>query len=175
MNIKLNDSQNTQKKKLPRPPKITIVELLAVNCTAQSRELLNKYNVPQPKNYEELQAKLAELYATCPDKKQLEKEFAQMHPHKEWIIDYVAPAPVKAEIKVDPVKTETTTKVLDDGYYNMHGPMNQRHSCSCGCGGHSSFLGANTGTQGNKVDPNMIVGILAIMTFAGLVLYTQKR
>ncbi|MES2287569.1 MAG: hypothetical protein V4547_17880 [Bacteroidota bacterium] len=175
MQIKLNDNTNTQKKKLPKPPRITIMELLAVNCTAQSRALLDKYNAPQPKNYEDLKDKLAELYTNCPDKKQLEKEFAEMHPHKEWIIDYVAPAPVKADIKVEPVKTEQVTKVLDDGYYNMHGPSNQRHSCSCGCGGHSNFLGANTGTQSNKVDPNMIIGILAIVTFAGLVLYTHKR
>lgn len=175
MNIKLNDNQNTQKKKLPRPPKITIMELLAVNRTAQARQLLSKYNIEAPKNYVDLQEKLAQLYANCPDKKQIEKEFVDMHPHKEWILDYVEPAPAKTEIKVDAVKTEPTTKVLDDGYYAANGMSNQRHSCACGCGGHSNFLGANTGTQNNKVDPNMVIGILALMTFAGLVIFTQKR
>jgi hypothetical protein len=175
MNITLNDNQNTQKKKLPRPPKITIMELLAVNCTAKSRALLDKYGVEKPKNYDDLQSKLVDLYKNCQDKKQLEKEFAEIHPHKEWIIDYVAPAPTKPEIKVEAVKTEPVTRVLDDGYYNAYGPNNQRHLCACGCGGHSNFLGANTRNESNKVDPNMVIGILALMTFAGLVLYTQKR
>src|SRR6478752_6420205 len=77
--------------KIKKPP-ITITELLAINKTADCRKLLQKHGIADAKNYEGLQDKLVELYRSTPDKRELEKRVALMHPHKEFILKYCAPS-----------------------------------------------------------------------------------
>ena len=60
--------------------------LLAYESTADARRLLKKYGYPDAKSYGDLEVKLAELYYAVPDKLSLEKEFAEIHPHKNWVL-----------------------------------------------------------------------------------------
>lgn len=60
--------------------------LLANEAGRESSDILKKYNKPKAKNHADLEVKLAELYFEQPDKLQIEKELANIHPHKKWLI-----------------------------------------------------------------------------------------
>ena len=78
---------NNLKRKQPKKD-ITLMTLLAYEATADARRLLKKYNSLDAKSYADLEIKLCELYYATPDenKKELEKELAEIHPHKKWIL-----------------------------------------------------------------------------------------
>jgi hypothetical protein len=71
-----------------RKPKkdITLMTLLSQEATKDSRDLLKKYNIPDAKNYADLEQKLADLYYKSTDKIGIEKDLAQIHPHKNWLL-----------------------------------------------------------------------------------------
>lgn len=173
---------SAKKNKKVLPAKITIFELLAVNCPKQSTLLLDKYQKARAKDTADLETKLVELYRSQPDKKEIEKEFASIHPHKEWIIDYMKPANPPEEIKVEEVAPTKETKVVDDGYYQANGCncpscRAQRHSYACGCGGHSSFMGSNNNNTPQRMERDNTIGILALVGvafLAGYVLHNYK-
>ena len=75
------------KRKQPKKD-ITLMTLLAYEATADARRLLKKHNVSDAKSYGDLEIKLCELYYATADesKKELEKELAEIHPHKKWIL-----------------------------------------------------------------------------------------
>ena len=66
---------------------ITLMTLLANEATKGAGEILSKHNIAKPKNHNELEVKLAELYfAPKTDKLAIEKQLANIHPHKDWLI-----------------------------------------------------------------------------------------
>lgn len=69
-----------------RKQEITLMTLLANEASKESAGILEKYNKPKAKNHADLEVKLAELYFELPDKIQIEKELADIHPHKKWIV-----------------------------------------------------------------------------------------
>lgn len=71
-----------------RKPKkdITLMTLLSHEATKESRDLLKKYNIPDAKNYADLEQKLADLYYKSTDKIGIEKDLAEIHPHKNWLL-----------------------------------------------------------------------------------------
>lgn len=83
---------------------ITLMTILANEATADSRKLLKKYNRPDAKNHTDLEQKLAELYFNTPDKVQLEKEMAAIHPHRKWLQKYIEP-----KVEVSETKVQETT------------------------------------------------------------------
>lgn len=102
--------QNTKKKK----PDITLLTLLAYEATGDSQKLLQKHGMSKAQSYRDLENKLAELYFNSTDQKlELEKEMAEIHPHKKWFIRVLGDQikkeePKKEEIKV--VELGTTEK-----------------------------------------------------------------
>lgn len=117
-----------------KPRQINLLELLAINSTKPACRLLDRYKQPRAKDYADLQVKLAELYGEHPDKILIEKEFANIHPHKEWIIQHCSPS-------------ET---VIDEGTSN-----------ACGCQ-HSSFDGS--GAEKNiAIDRHRAFELMAAM------------
>jgi len=90
---------------------ITLMTLLANEATDGSRKLLKKYGQQDAKNYKDLEIKLAELYFKTSDKVKLEKELAEIHPHKKWILKNTEP-----EIKVTETVIEEKKSNLDDNY-----------------------------------------------------------
>jgi CHASE3 domain sensor protein len=70
---------------------ITLMTVLANEATGPSRKLLKQYGQPDAKNYQDLEVKLAELYFNTKDKVELEKQLAEIHPHKNWILKNVQP------------------------------------------------------------------------------------
>ncbi len=102
--------QNTHSPKSKKKPKPTVplLELLACNATKGAREILKKHGASDATGYEDLQSKLADLYKKVEDKVELEKEFAEIHPHKEFILKYLSPPPAKTTITIpEPVSAAT--------------------------------------------------------------------
>jgi len=87
----------------PTKKEITLMTLLANEATANSRKLLKKYNKADAKDCADLEVKLAQLYFGTPDKLAIEKDFAEIHPHKDWILkrtkveEVEIPKPVEVE------------------------------------------------------------------------------
>ena len=65
---------------------ISLMTILANEATRESDNLLKKHNKEAANNYADLENKLAQLYFEQDDKLALEKEMANIHPHKNWII-----------------------------------------------------------------------------------------
>lgn len=151
--------------------------LLAECSTDQARNLLKKYGMPPAKNKAELELALANLYKTTDDKKQLEKDFAEIHPHKDFLKKYLTPRTTeKKEIKVEEVKAEqvtpttTTTAIMPEIQSNCNG------NCSCGC---SNFSGADQlkmAEKTNNIDKDKIIvyGMFGIVSILALVLISQQ-
>lgn len=88
-------NQNRKKK-----PDITLMTILAYESTDASKQLLEKYNRPKAKDYKDLEVKLAELYFDTTDKKTLEEEMAEIHPHKSWLFKTLPQEPEIVEKEV---------------------------------------------------------------------------
>jgi CHASE3 domain sensor protein len=89
---------------------ITLMTVLANEATGQSRKLLKKYGQPDAKNYQDLEIKLAQLYFNTKDKVELEKQLAEIHPHKNWILKNVQPVieEKSKQEQVEEVKSNAT-------------------------------------------------------------------
>jgi hypothetical protein len=98
---------------------ITLMTLLAHEAAKDSSAMLKKYNKPKAQNHDDLEVKLAELYFEQPDKLQIEKELAEIHPHKNWLIrslDLVDKKDVKCKKceekqEIDSDKTEKLAEI----------------------------------------------------------------
>lgn len=101
---KIRSKSNSKKKD------ITLMTILANEATAGSRNLLKKYGKGDASDHDDLEEKLAQLYYETPDKITLEREMAEIHPHKAWLQKYMAPPIMpkvqeekKEEIKIEPI------------------------------------------------------------------------
>jgi hypothetical protein len=101
---------------------ITIMTLLAHEATSDARKLLKSYGVPDAKNHTDLEVKLSELYVKTPDKIELEKKLADIHPHKKFLMKYVAPK------VVDGVNGEKTSNMVDDDCPTTQTPSYEQRS-----------------------------------------------
>ena len=144
---------------------ISLMTLLANEATSDSRKILKKYDKPDAKHCIDLEVKLAELYFGQSDKKQLEKELSEIHPHKEWILKNQTPEPIieEKEIKVESVSKEPeTTK-------NICPICEARHN-------FMSFDGpTNTGSAVRQISMIDYMGIIGMMATIGLTFYVITK
>ncbi len=162
-----------QKQKI-EPQKITVMTVLA-NCkTGDSRRLLRKYGQEDAKSHDDLEYKLSKLVTVVDDKFALEKELANMHPHKDLILKHCAPKPIVEEIKVEakeepkPITTVTAEKIITDPSSNFGG-------CSCNKSGFDGSM-SYTQTPPKPMDNDRIVmfGMFGLISILALVLVTKK-
>ena len=119
------------KRNTPNKREITLMTLLANEATADSRKLLKKYNVADAKDCSDLEVKLAKLYFNTPDKLAIEKDFAEIHPHKNWILKRTkveevekpieAEVPIAVAVAVEPQKTSSAERDCNNPYCPVHG------------------------------------------------------
>lgn len=159
----------------------TLLSVLANGSTEQSRDLLTKYSGENAQNVKDLEVKLARLYATSTNKKDIERAFAEIHPHKDFILKYVT---AKQEIKpleaiheqvVKPIDgTETKKMVMvHDGYCNANG---SEQTCSCPkCMGYSNASGEQPQSADKGNQNIMVLGIVSVVAILGMVLYINKN
>lgn len=135
---------------------ITLMTVLANEATGPSRKLLKKYGMPDAKNFQDLEIKLAELYFNTKDKVTLEKQLAAIHPHKNWILRNVQPV-IEEKSKQEQVE-EVKSNATGD---NICPSCNKSHE--------NKFLYADgPQAQASKFDynaliaPMMLIGLLGI-------------
>lgn len=144
---------------------ISLLKVLAQGSTDKSRALLKAHGKGDAMNYTDLEAKLADLYRSAPDKIEIEKEFVAIHPHTEFILKYNKPQPpiIEAGLPLDGKKEE------------------EKASCegtSCNC--HKSSADGKNQVEVQKVtvphnNENVIIAAIAIVAVFGLFLHYSKR
>jgi len=162
---------------------ISMMCLLANENTNGSRKLLKTLGKDDAINHDDLELALAELYKDAKDKREVEKSFADIHPHKKFILKYcetkVAPADPKAETPATPTIEQPTTlqNSLADVNENYHGCCGMSgaagNSNACGCGS-SGFSGADGSTNQSNSNELMVIGMVSIVAILGLVMYMKK-
>jgi hypothetical protein len=170
--------ERTQSKK----QKITLLGLVANTSTADARRLLKKYGEPDATSHKDLEFKLSKLYAKTDDKVQLEKEIAEIHPHKEFILHNLVELAKKPEVSIKEVE-EKTKEMASSGCPcgNPNCRKNQllnASGCSsfggtsnaCGCSG-ADGSGTESTTKNQTLDNGlMVLGIVGIITIFALTL-----
>ena len=113
---------------------ITLATLLAYQAIPESLRLLQKYGQPKAANPDDLEDKLNELYDATPDKLSLERELAEIHPHKDWLLKHllpsaIEPAPQVMDVEAQKIVVEDpkdTVKSSADGLDNTNKPISDR-------------------------------------------------
>jgi predicted metal-dependent hydrolase len=140
---------------------ITLMTLLANESVAESRKLLKKYGKEDAKDHKDLEVKLAELYFATPDKVQLEKELASIHPHKNWILKYYPQ--IKEESKQEPIIQEAL-------------PIKEEKSnADGGCGCTSNFDASSTPNNQRIITTLDYVAIISLVGVIGLTFYVISK
>jgi hypothetical protein len=137
---------------------ITIMTLLAHEATSDARKLLKSYGMPDAKSHNDLEVKLSELYVNTPNKIDLEKKLADIHPHKKFILKYNQPK------VVDEVNVEKTSNMVDDDCPTTLTPSYERRS------------NVEGETQPRKYSPiEMYIGPAMLVVLVGITLgFTLK-
>lgn len=159
-----------------------LLSLLSNEATADSRKLLKQKGLPDAKNHKDLEFKLAELYRNSDDKKDIEKCFCEIHPHRSFILKYTVPE-TKPESKIEApngaVLTEEGVKDILRQYIGE--PKENFSNCAgnpnCNCG-MSSFNGYSNaiGMQKQNNDTTMIaVTVIGVIAIIGLLAYYKKH
>ena len=158
-------SRRIRTKGTPIKQEITLMTLLANESTSDARKLLKKYNKGDANDYKDLEVQLANLYYEAPDKIAIEKEMAEIHPHKNWLLKTLRPINIE-EVKIEE-KKEPTIEVKS----NAEGCSCSKckaYSNACGCQ-HSGFDGQTPlfkATEPTNVGLIAIIGILAVTFYA---------
>lgn len=95
-----------------RKQEITLMTILANEADKESRHILKKYNKPNARDHADLEVKLAELYFEQDDKLAIEKDLAEIHPHKNWIVRTLDLIP-KSEVKCETCEEKKTKDETD--------------------------------------------------------------
>jgi hypothetical protein len=158
---------NRKRNRNDKKKDITLMTLLANESTSDSRKLLKKYGKEDAKDHVDLEKKLEQLYYSTDDKLQLEKEMAEMHPHKKWLFRTLQPTvEMKQEIKEE-------TSGADD---------------SCSCCSKKSNASTNSSFDGLEKQPTTIVledkrssdnnnipmSMIALVAVIGITFYALK-
>lgn len=167
----------------------TLLSVLANGSEMEARDLLKKHSGQDAQDTQDLEVKLARVYALSPSKIDIEKEFAKIHPHKDFILKYNKPVeelkPLKPETIVKEVTTENQPTVIKqvvahDGYSNANGDVN----CPCNCPhcnrmrmgmGHGMGPGYFSNADGQPKAPTDYVGIIGVIGVVGLVFYVMSK
>ena len=134
---------------------ITLMTVLANEATGPSRRLLKDYGMSDPKNYQDLEIKLAELYFNTKDKVELEKKLAAIHPHKNWILRNVQPVieEISKQGQIEEVKSNATGECICPQC------QNQKYSNATGDDKQSSNAKFD---MSMLIAPTMLIGILGL-------------
>lgn len=150
--------------------KITIMGLLANSSTDDARLLLKKYGYPNARNKAELELLLAKMYKDADDKKQVEKDFAEIHPHKNFLKRYLTTETPKESVEIVAEKiVETPLTTIEESTSNCNGDT----TCSC-C--KSSFDGdqKSSSLKFSENDKLIILGMFGIVSILALVMINKK-
>lgn len=148
---------------------VTLMGVLANGSTAQCRKMLAKYGEPDAVNHEDLEYKMAQLYRKSDDKLAFEKELAEIHPHKDFILKNLSKE-TEVMPEQDPVEIEKSNGVI------VEEATKQKTSNACGCSGADGTSVTSAPTSPMRLDNSVIVlGVLGIITIFAMMVVTTKR
>jgi len=151
-----------QKRNVREKKEVTLMTLLANEAAEDSIKVLKKYK-PDEKVYDfaDLENKLSDLYVESANKAELEKELAEIHPHKKWLLKYIQPRiEIKKEI-VEVAKPEVKS--------NCEGNPN----CNCKKkADQSSFDGGNKQELMTMTD---YIGLSLVVSVIGVSFYIATK
>lgn len=163
--------------------RVSLLGVIANGSTGDARRLLKKYNEPDAVNHKDLEMKLSRLYAKTDDKIQLEKEIAEIHPHKEFILHNLKPVKPEPEPEIMVEEVMAKTKEMASSGCPCGNPNCRNNQVSNACGyssysGSSCACGSCSGVDGSgSTKPTtseasnngiMLVSILGILTIFAL-------
>lgn len=159
----------------------TLLSVLASGATPEARRLLKDCTGEDAFSEQDLENKLARLYADSTSKLDLEKDFAYIHPHKDFILKYCvtkSTLPMNEPINVNKLNTANTEVVKQVEIVTpptkkeIENPTEGR-ACACGCGRYSNADGGET-PQSVKVNLTIaVLGIVGIVAIVGTILYLK--
>lgn len=155
-----------------------MLSLLANASTSDARRLLIQQTGEDARNKQELVQKLAQMYASSTNKLDLERQMADIHPHKDFLMKYVAVSNNNPPVTV--TTTETNPNPVDVATEKTVFISNA-DGCQCNC--------CRAGTQETKSNASgevtvappprdntaLIVGMVSIVAIFGLVVYMKER
>lgn len=167
--------ERTKKKKA----RVTLLGVIANGSTAEARKLLQNNGFPDARDYSDLEYKLTQLYKQTEDKIALEKDLANIHPHKEFITKYsvLKTTPLETNVLVEQPNPEKPIAQCPCGnpycpsmYGGMCGSLRETLSNSNGCSnasgcGCSGVDGSSTSNSGSS-DKTLFIstGIIGLFT-----------
>jgi hypothetical protein len=160
----------------------TLLSVLANGSTDEARALLIKNSGEDAKNEQDLESKLARMYASSSSKIDIEKQFAEIHPHKDFILKYVKPKEELQHIKPLNAPAVSEEKIVDsgkmviahDGYSNASGDNNCPTMCPCMANRYSNASGENQ-VIGSGNQTALVLGLVSVVAILGMVIYANKN
>lgn len=160
----------------------TLLSVLASGSTPEARRLLKDYCGEDAFSEVDLENKLAKMYATSTSKLDLEKQFAEIHPHKEFILKYCTKMDCNEPINVNDLNTSNTRVVKQVDIITpptkeeIENPTEGR-ACSCGC---KKYSNADGDSSSNSSQPNMmmmvgVIGIVSIVALTTTILFLRTN
>jgi hypothetical protein len=162
----------------PTKKEITLMTLLANEATADSRKLLKKYNKADAKDCADLEVKLAQLYFGTPDKLAIEKDFAEIHPHKNWILKRTKVEEVE---KPEVVEIEQPKSSAEGDCGNPNCPVHGK--CCITLSNADGMVAKEISTNNENqsiisTQQNLMIysiNLIGIIAVAGIVLYALNK
>ena len=172
--------RTTPERTKQKKARVTLLGVIANGSTPQARELLVSKGYPDAENYTDLEYKLTKLYKQTEDKVALEKELANIHPHKDFIAKYIeVDTTPETKVMVEQPNPEKPIAQCPCGnpycpsmYGGMCGMLRDSMSNAMGCGSSNasgcgcSGADGSTGSDVGGSDKTMIVsaGMIGLFT-----------
>ncbi len=154
-------SQRNRKKK-----EIDLMTLLAFSATDDSLKLIKAHGYTDAANHFDLQRKLEEIWYKSPDKKAYEKELANIHPHKKWLLNTLKP---EIEIPVQPIVQPVKQEIVKT---EVVSPAEGSTEC-IGC--RMSNAEGNASQYKQLTTKPDTIHLIALVAVVGLILYAMKH
>lgn len=159
----------------------TLLSVLSSGATPEARRLLKDCTGQDAFSEQDLEHKLTRLYTNSTSKLDLEKDFADIHPHKDFILKYCVTKsimPMNEPININKLNNSNTeiVKQVDittiPTKKEIENPTEGR-ACACGCGKYSNADGEKI-SQSSKVNLTIVVlGIVGIVAIVATILYLK--
>jgi hypothetical protein len=144
----------------------SLLSLLATSSPEEAVTLIIKEGGEKPRNTGEIEFKLAKVYAASTRKPELEKKFAEMHPHKNFILKYLTPKEEPKEVVKEVIVSDNT--IPADGRCGCN-------RCKCGCQNYSNADGSQDNKPTKDNTTVIVLGLVSIVAIVSMFSYLQKK
>lgn len=156
--------------------------MLASGSTNDARAMLLKYTGENAINTQDLANKLATMYANSTNKVDIEREFAKIHPHRDFIVKYFketltnqTPPPVREDVPTQPPPVAEAV-VGDMDLVSADGSSGC--GCKC-CTNNDNYSNAEGDMPQAKrpinYTPLVVFGLVSVVAIVGMFIYSKHK